>query len=337
MAQRPESARPRSLLIACLQRSVENYSLRRFQDAAFARGHILVQLNPLNCNLVLSGGAPRVFHERKGYLEGLDAVLVRRGSGITEEELSLIDHLEGAGFLVINSHASIARARDKILASRLLASNGIPVPKTVLIKTRAGLEEAFRLLGRPPYILKPTRGTHGVGVMLAESRPSAESIFDAFGGSSEGLLIQEFIREARGTDLRVVVVNGLVVSAMRRRAARGQFRANIHRLGVGERVRLSQRARDLAIQSAEVAGLEVAGVDLIESRRGPLVIELNTSPGFEGLERATGDDVASAIIEHVVKRALAGPPVARPRAKAAFSELAEDWPWGGGGGEEREV
>ncbi len=297
----------------------------------------MIHLNPLNCNLVLSGGPPRVFHERKGYLEGLDAVLVRRGSGITDEELALIDHLEGAGFLVVNSHASIARARDKILASRLLASHGIPVPKTVLIKTRAGLEEAYRLLGRPPYILKPTRGTHGVGVMLAESRPSAESIFDAFGGTSEGLLIQEFIREARGTDLRVVVVDGRVVSAMRRRAARGQFRANIHRQGVGERVRLSQRARDLAIRSAQVAGLEVAGVDLIESRRGPLVIELNTSPGFEGLEQATGDDVASAIVEHVEKRALAvrGPPAGRPAAP--FAELGEDWPWSGGGGEEREV
>ncbi|HKZ58922.1 MAG TPA: RimK family alpha-L-glutamate ligase [Candidatus Thermoplasmatota archaeon] len=337
MAQRPDATRPRSLFIACLQRSVENYSLRRFQEAAFARGHILVQLNPLNCNLVLSGGAPRVFHERKGYLEGLDAVLVRRGSGITDEELALIDHLEGAGFLTVNSHASIARARDKILASRLLATHGIPVPKTVLIKTRAGLEEAFRLIGRPPFILKPTRGTHGVGVMLAESRTSAESIFDAFGVNSEGLLIQEFIREARGTDLRVVVVDGRVVSAMRRRAPRGEFRANIHRQGVGERVRLSPRARDLAVRSAQVAGLEVAGVDLIESRRGPLVVELNTSPGFEGLERATGDDVAAAIIAHVEKRALAARQAPPGRHAPPFAEIAEDWPWGGGGGEEREV
>ncbi len=328
---------PRSLFLACLQRSVENYSLRRFQEAAFARGHTLMQLNPLNCNLVLGAGPPQVFHERKGYLQGLDAILVRRGSGITEEELALIDHLEGAGFLVINSHASIARSRDKFLASRLLASHGIPVPKTVLLKTRAGLEEAFRLLGRPPYILKPTRGTHGVGVMLAESRQSAESIFDAFGGAGEGLLIQEFIRESRGIDLRVVVVNGRVVGAMRRKAARGEFRANIHRTGVGEPVKLSQRARDLALRAAQVAGLEVAGVDLIESRSGPLVMELNTSPGFEGLERATAVDIAGPIIEYVAAKALSRERPREARPVRPFAELAGDWPWGGGGGDEREV
>lgn len=316
---------------------MENYSLRRFQEAAFARGHTLVQLNPLNCNLVLGEEGPRIFHERRGYVEGLDAILVRRGSGITEEELALVDHLEGAGFLVINSHASIARARDKFLASRLLATHGVPVPKTVLIKTRAGLEEAFRLLGRAPYILKPTRGTHGIGVMLAESRQSAESIFDAFGGSGDGLLIQEFIRESRGIDLRVVVVDGKIVAAMRRKAARGEFRANIHRQGVGEPVKLSARARDLALRAAEVAGLEIAGVDLIESRSGPLVMELNTSPGFEGLERATGADVASEIVEHIAKRALArpAPPVAPP--SRPFAGLAGDWPWGAGGDDEPEV
>jgi ribosomal protein S6--L-glutamate ligase len=333
-AREPQGGR--SLLLASLQRSVENYSLRRFQEAAFARGHTLMQLNPLNCNLVLGRGPPRVFHERKGYLDGIDAVLVRRGSGITEEELALVDHLEGAGFLVINSHTSIARSRDKFLASRLLASHGIPVPKTVLIKTRAGLEEAFRILGRPPYILKPTRGTHGVGVMIAESRPSAESIFDAFGGTGEGLLIQEFIRESRGVDLRVIVVNGRVVGAMRRKAAKGEFRANIHRAGVGEVVKLSQKAREIALRSAQVAGLEIAGVDLIESRSGPLVMELNTSPGFEGLEAATGLDVAGPIVEHLIARALArGEPEAGRRVRP-FAEIAGDWPSGGGASVDRE-
>ena len=326
----------RSLLLASLQRSVENYSLRRFQEAAFARGHTLMQLNPLNCNLVLGHGPPRIFHERKGYLDGIDAVLVRRGSGITEEELALVDHLEGAGFLVINSHAAIARSRDKFLASRLLTSHGIPVPKTVLIKTRAGLEEAFRILGRPPYILKPTRGTHGVGVMIAESRPSAESIFDAFGGTGDGLLIQEFIRESRGVDLRVIIVNGRVVGAMRRKAAKGEFRANIHRAGVGEVVKLSQKARDIALRAAQVAGLEIAGVDLIESRSGPLVMELNTSPGFEGLEAATGLDVAGPIVEHLIARALARGEPARGRPARPFAEIAGDWPSGGGASFDRE-
>ncbi len=337
MPPRDDSGRPRSLFLASLQRSVENYSLRRFQEAAFARGHTLMQLNPLNCNLVLSGPAPRVFHERKGYLAGIDAILVRRGSGISEEELALIDHLEGAGFLVINSHTSIARSRDKFLSSRLLSTHGIPVPTTVLIKTRAGLEEAFRLIGRPPYILKPTRGTHGVGVMLAESRQSAESIFDAFGPSTDGLLIQEFIRESRGVDLRVIVVNGKVVGAMRRKAARGEFRANIHRAGIGEPVKLTPRARDLALRAAEVAGLEIAGVDLIESRGGPLVMELNTSPGFEGLERATGIDIAGPIIDHLVARARAHPGPPEGRRGQPFAEIAGDWPWGGGGGDEPEV
>jgi ribosomal protein S6--L-glutamate ligase len=228
----PREAPPRSLLLACLQRSVENYSLRRFQEAAFARGHTLMQLNPLNCNLVLGHGPPRIFHERKGYLEGIDAILVRRGSGITDEELALVDHLEGAGFLVVNSSAAIARSRDKFLASRLLSSHGIPVPKTVLIKTRAGLEEAFRFIGRPPYILKPTRGTHGIGVMLAESRPSAESIFDAFGGMEEGLLIQEFIRESRGVDLRVIVVDGKIVGAIGVSGSAANIDAQVAQAGV---------------------------------------------------------------------------------------------------------
>jgi ribosomal protein S6--L-glutamate ligase len=316
----------RSLFLACLQRSVDNYSLRRFQEVAFAQGHTLIQLNPLNCSLVLGGGHPRVFHERKGYLHGLDAVLVRRGSAISEEELALVDHLEGAGFLVINSYTSIARCRDKFLTSRLLASHGIPVPKTVMIKTSAALEEAFQLLGRPPYILKPTRGTHGIGVMLAESRQSAESIFDAFGGTNEGLLIQEFIRESRGTDLRVIVVNGKIVGAMRRKAAKGEFRANIHQQGKGEPVRLSAKSRELAVRAAEVAGLEIAGVDIIESRAGPLVMELNTSPGFEGLERATGDNVAGAILDHLIARAGAHAEPVPGAAAMPFADLAMDWP-----------
>jgi ribosomal protein S6--L-glutamate ligase len=304
---------------------VDNYSLRRFQEAAYARGHAVFQLNPLNCNLVLAPGGPRVFHERKGYLQGLDAVLVRRGSGITREELSLIDHLEGAGFLVINSPASIARSRDKFLTYRLLASNGVEVPKTVLLKTRAGLQEAFRLLGRPPYILKPTRGTHGIGVMLAESKPSAESIFDAFQGSIEGLMIQEFLRESRGTDIRAIVVDGKVVGAMRRRAARGEFRSNIHLDATGEPVRLSPKIRDIALRACEVLGLDIAGVDLMESRRGPLVMELNTSPGFEGLEEATGADIAGPIMDYVARRASAhrghGAVGGHP-----FEQVADDWP-----------
>jgi ribosomal protein S6--L-glutamate ligase len=316
---------PRTLFIACLQRSVDNYSLRRFQEAAFARGHAVFQLNPLNCNLVLGPGGPRVFHERKGYLQGLDAVLVRRGSGITREEMALIDHLEGAGFLVINTAAAIARSRDKFLTYRLLASRGVEVPKTVLLKTRAGLEEAFRILGRPPYILKPTRGTHGIGVMLAESRQSAESIFDAFQGSVEGLMVQEFLRESRGTDIRALVVDGKVVGAMRRRAARGEFRSNIHLDATGEPVRLTPKMREIALRACQVADLEVAGVDLMESRRGPLVMELNTSPGFEGLEEATGVDIAGPIMDYVVRRAQAH------RGQTAvpvqpFEHLADDWP-----------
>jgi ribosomal protein S6--L-glutamate ligase len=321
----PRPARGRSLFIACLQRSLDNFSLRRFQEVAFARGHTLVQLNPLNCNLVVGGGPPRVFHERRGYLQGLDAILVRRGSGITEEELALVDTLEGAGFLVINSHAAIARARDKFLASRLLAANDIPVPKTVLVKTRAGLSEAFRILGRPPYVMKPTRGTHGVGVMLAESRLSAESIFDAFGGTEQGLLIQEFIR----------VVEGEIVGAMRRHAARGEFRANIHQQGRGERIKLSKEVAELSVKAAEIGGLEVAGVDILESRRGPLVVELNTSPGFEGLERATGLDVAGKILDYVIKRARAHAGRFGIPEGAPFTELAEDWPTQPSDSEER--
>ncbi|HEX9709218.1 MAG TPA: RimK family alpha-L-glutamate ligase [Candidatus Thermoplasmatota archaeon] len=318
----------RTLFIACLQRSVDNYSLRRFQQAAFDRGHAVFQLNPLNCNLVLGPGGPRVFHERKGYLQGLDAVLVRRGSGISREELALIDHLEGAGFLVINSAASIARSRDKFLTYRLLASNDVAVPKTVLLKTRAGLEEAFRLLGRPPYILKPTRGTHGIGVMLAESRQSAESIFDAFQGSVEGLMVQEFLRESRGTDIRAIVVDGQVVGAMRRRAARGEFRSNIHLDASGEPVRLTPKLREIALRATEVAALNIAGVDIMESRRGPLVVELNTSPGFEGLEEATGADIAGPIIDYVAKRASAHPGQSAAIAQP-FEHLADDWPAAG--------
>lgn len=327
MAQNTRTRRTgqRPLFIACLQRSVDNYSLRRFQEAAYERGHSVFQLNPLNCNLVLGPFGPRVFHERKGYLQGIDAVLVRRGSGITREELALIDQLEGAGFLVINTASSIARSRDKFLTYRALASNGVDVPKTVLLKTRAGLEEAFRLLGRAPYILKPTRGTHGIGVMLAESRQSAESIYDAFQGSVEGLMIQEFLRESRGTDIRAIVVGGKVVGAMRRRAARGEFRSNIHRDATGEPIRLTPKMRDIAVRACEVVGLEVAGVDLMESRRGPLVVELNTSPGFEGLEEATDEDIAGPIMDFVVARALAHGRPAGVHAEP-FEHLADDWP-----------
>jgi len=205
---------------------------------------------------------------------------------------------------VLNNSASIARARDKLRSIQRLARFNIDIPRTVMARKPSQIAEAIRYVGGPPVILKILQGTHGVGVMLADKLSSVKATLDTLWNLGQDILIQEFINEANGTDIRALVIDGRVVAAMRRKARIGEFRSNIHRGGAGEAVHLPPEYEEAAVRSAEVIGLKIAGVDMLESKTGPKVLEVNSSPGFEGLERATKIDIASLLVDCAVRAAI---------------------------------
>jgi ribosomal protein S6--L-glutamate ligase len=216
--------------------------------------------------------------------------------------VALVEQFERIGAIAINGATCIARAGDKLRCLQLLSQHDIPVPKTILTRQPGDLPWAIAQVGGPPVVLKFLQGAQGVGVMLADSSPAAESILDAFWGLNRNVLIQEYIGESSGTDVRVFVIGGRAVAAMRRRARGSEFRSNLHRGGWGEALPADSRFGELAQRAAQVLGMDVAGVDLLESKRGPLVVEVNASPGLEGIEEVTKVDVADALIAHVEER-----------------------------------
>jgi len=298
--------------IAILSRNTRLYSTVRLVEAARTRGHTVRVFDPLRCYMRIAAGKFEMHWKGKA-LRGFDAVIPRIGASITFYGTAVVRQFEMMGVHTPNSSDAILRARDKLRSLQLLAREGIDLPVTVFGDNPDDTRDLLTMLGDAPHVIKLNEGAQGQGVMLAEKRGSALGMIEAFRSLYANFLVQEFIREADGADLRCFVVGDEVVAAMRRQAPEGDFRANIHRGGSASAVTLSALEVETAVRAARVMGLGVAGVDLLRSARGPLVLEVNSSPGLEGIEGASGVDVAGAIIDYLARECVANTPKRRKR------------------------
>jgi len=286
-----------TLKVAILSRLSFGYSVERLREACYRRGHRVRVLDTLQLSPAVGQG-PQLLYRNKP-LSRFDAAIARIGPSVSPYGTAVVEQFEHTGVLTLPSARAIRVCRDKFRALQALGRHGLPVPATVLVRDRAAVRAAIAAVGGVPVILKPVEGSQGTGVILAETTRTAEAVVETLLLARKGVLVQHFVKESRGRDLRVVVVGERVVASMQRRAAPDEFRSNVHRGGRVEKAQLTPALVDIAERAASVLGVGVAGVDLIESRSGPLVLEVNSSPGLEGIERATGADVASAIIEHL--------------------------------------
>lgn len=291
--------------IALLSRNRHLYSSRRLIEAAEARGHEVKVIDVLRCYMNIVSANPSVHLEGEP-LTGIDAVIPRIGASVTAYGTSVIRQFEMMGIYPLIESVALARSRDKLRALQLLSRKGIGLPVTGFANKPGDSRDLIKMVGGAPLVIKLLEGTQGIGVVLAETDSAAESVIEAFMGLKANILVQEFIKEAGGSDIRCLVVGGKVVAAMRRQAPEGEFRSNLHRGGSASLVKISPEERATAVAAAKILGLSVAGVDLLRSDRGPLVMEVNSSPGLEGIETASGKDVAGIIIEYLEKHAKLG-------------------------------
>ena len=287
---------------ALLCRNAELYSHKRLVEAAEARGHEMDVINHLRCMINITSHRPSVtyFGEK---LPAYDAVIPRIGASVTFYGTAVLRQLEVMGVYPVNESVAIARSRDKLRSLQLLARKGIGLPVTVFAHRTGNAEEVLDLAGGAPVVIKLLEGTQGIGVVLGETQKAAESIIQAFGGVRTNILVLEFIKEAGGEDIRCLVVGEKVVASMLRRGKEGDFRSNLHRGGSAQKVKITPAERSTAISAAKAMGLNVCGVDMLRANHGPVVMEVNSSPGLEGVETATGIDVAGQIIEFIEKNA----------------------------------
>jgi len=290
--------------LAILSRNGKLYSTRRLVEAARERGHSVRVLDPLRCYLRISSDGFDMRYKGKP-VAGYAAVVPRVGASVTRYGCAVLRQFELMGSYSPNSAAAIARARDKLRCHQVLAAEGIGLPVTVFGDNPDDTGDLLAMLGPAPHVIKLNEGTQGAGVMLTEKPSASRAAIETLRGLYANFLVQEFIAEAKGADLRCFVVGDRVVATMRREAPPGDFRSNLHRGGSAKKVRPTRAEVDTAVRAARILGLGVAGVDLIRSQRGPLVLEVNSSPGLEGIEIVTGVDVAGAVIEHVEARAAA--------------------------------
>ncbi len=288
--------------IAMLARNPELYSHKRLKEAAETRGHTLDIINTLRCYMNIASRRPEVYYNGEK-LEGYDAVIPRIGASITFYGMAVLRQFEMQGVYPLNESVGIGRSRDKLRSMQLLARDGIGLPVTTFAHDPKQTEEVLELAGGAPVVIKLLEGTQGIGVVLADTNRSAKSVVEAFRGAGVNILLQEFIKEAGGTDIRAIVIGGKVVAAMKRTGAEGDFRSNLHRGGSAQLVKLSPEERSTAIRSAKAMGLNVCGVDMLRANHGPVVMEVNSSPGLEGVEKATGLDIAGMVIEYIEKSA----------------------------------
>jgi ribosomal protein S6--L-glutamate ligase len=296
--------------IRILSRTRKNYSNLRFKEEARKLGYHLTVADPLEFEIVLGRKTPLLYFRGKIANE-VDVVLPRTGASITNYGIAVIAQFEMKGVPVVNGSTAIMATRNKLRCLQLMTRYDIDIPRTVIIRRPEELTGAVEMVGGFPLILKLLSGTQGVGVMLAESMTAIESTLDTLWSLGQDILIQECVKESVGRDVRVIVAGGEVVAAMRRQARIGEFRSNIHRGGIGTPIRLPVEYERVAKQAARIVGLNVAGVDLLESHRGPKVIEVNSSPGLEGIEAATGINVARSILEQTAEIAARGSSGAR--------------------------
>lgn len=291
--------------IAMLARNPHLYSHRRLVQAAEARGHSLDIINTLHCTMNITSKRPTVLYDGHT-LKGYDAVIPRIGASITQYGLAVLRQFEMGGVWSLNESVAIGRSRDKLRSMQIFSKHGLGLPVTAFAHDPKKTDEVLKIVGGAPCVIKLLEGTQGIGVVLAETEKSAKSVVEAFRGANVNILVQEFIKEAGATDIRILVVGGKVVASMMRSGAEGDFRSNLHRGGSAKQVKITPEERSTAVRAAKVMGLNVAGVDILRSNHGPVIMEVNSSPGLEGIERVTGKDVAGQIIDFIEKNAEAG-------------------------------
>jgi len=291
--------------IAMLARNPALYSHRRLAEAAEARGHELLALNTLRCTVHIASRRPTVFYNGEK-LPRFDAVIPRIGGWITKYGMAVLRQFEMSGVWPLNESVAIGRSRDKLRSMQILAKHGLGLPLTAFAHDPRQTDEIIRAVQGPPVVIKLLEGTQGIGVVLAETDASAKSVIEAFRGANVNILVQEFIKEAGGTDIRCFVIGGKVVAAMKRTGAPDDFRSNLHRGGSAEIIKITPEERSSAVRAARHMGLNVCGVDMLRSNHGPVIMEVNSSPGLEGIESATGKDVAGMIIDFIAANAEAG-------------------------------
>ena len=284
--------------LVILSRNEALYSTRALVEAGRRRGHRMDVLDTLQFDIRVSRQSPELFYQGEP-VGKVDAVIPRIGASITFFGLAVVRQFEMMGVYCLNESQAIARSRDKLRCLQILSRHDIGLPPTVYTRQADHVPSCIDRVDGPPVVVKLLQGTQGIGVVLAETAMAAGSVIEAVHGLDQNILIQKFIREAKGADIRALVVGRKVVAAMKRQAVPGEFRSNLHRGGKSKKLRLPPDYRKTALAAARVLGLRVAGVDMIESDEGPMVMEVNSSPGLEGIERTTGLDVAAAIIEHI--------------------------------------
>lgn len=288
--------------IAILSRNKNLYSTRRLIEAATARGHEVRVLDPLRCYMNITSNRPRI-HYKGEELSHYDAVIPRIGASVTFYGTAVLRQFEMMETFPLNESVAISRSRDKLRSLQLLARKGIGLPVTGFAHSPDDVPDLISMVGGAPLVVKLLEGTQGIGVVLAETHKAAESVIEAFMGLKANILTQEFIKEAGGADIRCLVIDDKVVAAMKRQGKEGEFRSNLHRGGSATVIRITPDERSAAVRAAKTMGLNVAGVDLLRSNHGPVVMEVNSSPGLEGIEGATGKDIAGTIIQFIEKNA----------------------------------
>ncbi|MDJ0843971.1 30S ribosomal protein S6--L-glutamate ligase [Crocosphaera sp.] len=291
--------------IAILSQDATLYSTRRLKEAGEELGHDMRVVNYLRCYMNITSHKPAVYYNGKP-LESFDAVIPRIAASKTFYGTAVVRQFEVMGVFSANESQAISRSRDKLRCLQILARDGIGLPVTGFAHATQDIDGLLEFVGGAPVVIKLLEGTQGIGVVLADTKNAAKSVIEAFRQLDANILVQEFIKEAAGVDLRCFVVGGKVVAAMKRQGAEGDFRSNLHRGGKADMVKLTPEERTTAVRAAKSMGLKVAGVDMLRSNHGPVVMEVNSSPGLEGIEKASGIDVAKKIIEFLAKNAPSG-------------------------------
>ncbi len=291
--------------IAILSRDASLYSTRRLKEAGQERGHNIRIIDYLRCYMNIAAHRPKVIYQGED-IDNIDAIIPRIGASQTFYGTAVVRQFEVMGVFSANESQAISRSRDKLRCLQILARHGIGLPVTGFAHSTQDIDGLLETVGGAPVVIKLLEGTQGIGVVLAETQPAATSVIEAFRGLNADILVQEFIQEAKGMDIRCFVVGDRVIASMKRQGAPGEFRSNIHRGGSTSKIRLTPEERSTAMRAAKAMGMRVAGVDILRSNNGPVVMEVNSSPGLEGIEKATEVDVAGKIIDFLAKNAAAG-------------------------------
>jgi ribosomal protein S6--L-glutamate ligase len=288
--------------IVILSRQAQLYSTRRLLEAGEELGHDISVVDHLKCNIEIEKKSPKIWYNG-AYLDDVDAIIPRVGASVTFYGTAVVRQFEMMGIFSAVESQALVRSRDKLRSLQLLSRAGVGLPKTIFSNFSKDVEHVVNSVGGAPVVLKLLEGTQGLGVILAESLNAAGSVMEAFNGLEARIIVQQFIKEAGGADIRAFIVDGEVVGAMKRQGKEGEFRSNLHRGGSANIIELSEEEEHTALIAAKAMGLGIAGVDLLQSKNGPLVLEVNSSPGLEGIERATGTDIAKKIIQYVERNA----------------------------------